>query len=101
MLISMCAVTYATVVNRGAALWIEKGRLVYVYRRVLDAPMTEIASVGLTQLPIYYGILRTKYKSVLTVRLKNGKDVYLPTRYSEGTDEVITRLRQRIGLPAA
>jgi hypothetical protein len=97
----MCAVTYAIIVNRGAALWIERGRLVYVYRRALDAPLAEVAFVGLTDVPIYYGILRRPHKSCLTVRLKSGKEARLPTHYLENTDEVIVRLRQRIGLPIA
>jgi hypothetical protein len=99
MLVGLCAVTYATIVNRWAALWIEGGRLTYVYRRVLDAPLAEVTFVGLTAVPVRYGILRTVRKNCLTVRLRSGKDVNLPTRYAEDVSEVIALLQKRIGLP--
>jgi hypothetical protein len=99
---ALIKITRRTIAGGGAALWIENGRLVYVYREALDAPLADIAFVGVADLRIRTGTRAgTIHKNCLTIRLKSGKEINLPTDYAERIDSIVATLRQRIGLPDA
>ena len=85
------------IVARGAALWIENGRLFSAEKR-LDVSLADVASVDMISSFVRgrYGV--PIYTESIFFRLANGKDVKVWAEFVENEGEVVADLQQRLGL---
>lgn len=84
------------------ALWIENGRLIYADRKLLDAPLTDIASVAFVEERIYgTRSIIPQYAPWIVIQFRSGKKAKLPPCFVEKKHDVVAVLRQKLGLLTA
>jgi hypothetical protein len=83
------------------ALWIENGRIIYADRKLLDAPLADIASVAFVEERIYgTKSIIPQYAPWIVIQFKNGKRTKLPPCFVEKKNDIVAVLKRKLSLPA-